>query len=94
MADAIVRKNPDGSLCEIEVAGDTWGPLDATEGGHFLYGDEDEIKYYVSLSDDGLSPDTVYELTPIDTEIEEVAEIEEEDEDDEDEDDTVSPDAH
>jgi len=82
MAEAIVRYNPERSLCEVQIGSsddETWGPLDAGEAGHVLV-DEDEPadRYYVALSDDeGLEPGTVYRLEPLETEIEEDVAIEE-----------------
>jgi hypothetical protein len=81
MADAILRYNPDRLLCEVQIGmseDDTWGPLDATEAGHVLVDEETGKAYYLALADDeGLTADTLYELEPVATDIEEGAEIEE-----------------
>ncbi len=93
MANAKLRYNPDKSLCEIQIGDsedDTWGPLhaseSASESGYVLLDDESGDAYYFSLTDDeGLSPETVYRLEPLATEIEEDVEMEDEDEEEEEE---------
>jgi hypothetical protein len=81
MADATLRYNPDRSLCELQIGtseDDIWGPLDASEAGHVLVDEETGKAYYLALTDDeGLASDTLYELEPVTTDLEEGAEIEE-----------------
>ena len=91
MADAKLKYNPAKSLCEVQIGpseDDTWGPLDASEAGHVLVDEESGEAYYLSLTEDeGLSPDTLYRLEPVVTELEEDAEMEEDEDEDEDEED-------
>jgi len=87
---ATLKFNADRSLCELHLDGDEWGPLDASEAGHFLLDDDSGDAYYLALTDDdGLIPDTLYKLEPVTIEVEEGAEIETEEEDEGDEDDSA-----
>lgn len=98
MAQATVRYNPDRSICEVqsgESPDETWVmEIDDDEAGRILVDDETGKQYYLALSDEeGLAPDTVYELVPLETEVEEGVELEVEDED-EDVDEETSNGAH
>lgn len=78
MAQTTIRSNPDRSLYEVEIDDDAWGPLDGGEAGHMLVDDQGNA-YYLAVSDaEDLEPGTLYQLTPVEAEIEEDVEIEEE----------------
>ena len=96
---AKIRINSDSSLLEIETPeGDVYGPLEFPEpdnGGDlgevadpiFLV-DEDnpENSFIATVSAyEGLKPNTLYRLVPVETEVELNAELEEDDEEDEEE---------
>ena len=89
MSEATLRYNPDRSLAEVQVGpseDDVWSPLDATEAGHVLVDEESGESYYLALTDDeGLTPDTLYRLEPVEITVEEDVEIESEDEEEEEE---------
>ena len=90
---AKIRINSDSSLLEIETPeGDVYGPLefpeapdDETEDPIFLV-DEDnpENSFIATVSAyEGLKPNTLYRLVPVETEVELNAELEEDDEEEE-----------
>jgi hypothetical protein len=79
---AIVRYNPDRTLCEVQIGEDVYGPLDATEIGHTLIDDDAGEAYYFVIDEDGLASDTLYRLEPMETEVEEGVEFEEAEESD------------
>ena len=94
MAEATIRYNPDRSLCEVQIGTseqDTWGPLDADDSGHFLVDEESGDLYYLALGDEeGLTPDTLYRMEPVETDTEDGVEIESDEEDNDDPEETAN----
>ena len=72
MPNAVIRFNPDHSQCEITTPDDVeYGPEAVPEDLLILTSGDDGRAYIAAFGVDGLDPNTVYELTPVDTEVEE-----------------------